>query len=235
VTSLALTTYREGSLHAELKARYAAAARGSRMEAEVAGFVVDVACGDELVEIQTTSFASARRKLETLVVSHRVVLVHPIPVEKWLVVVDADGAIVRRRRSPRRGIPLDLFDQLVSFPRLISHPNFRIELALTCEEDVRGPVPEGKRFRRPRTWVRLDRRLVSVEETLRVDRPLDLLRLLPPGLPDAFTTADIVTATGRSRRLAMRAAYCLAQTGAIAQVGQQGRLRSYALSRSPAG
>ena len=235
MTSTALTTYREGSLHAELKARYAMAAPGSSVEAQVAGFVVDVERGDELVEIQTASFASARRKLEALVVSHRVVLVHPIPVEKWLVVVDADGAIVRRRRSPRRGLPLDLFEELVSFPGLIGHPNFRIELPLTCEEDVRGPVPDGKRFRRPRTWVRLDRRLISVEATLRVDRPLDLLRLLPTGLPDPFTTADIVTATGRSRRLAMRAAYCLAHAGAIAQVGHSGRLRSYALSASRGG
>jgi hypothetical protein len=229
MTSGALATYREGSLHAALKARYAAAAPGSRIEANVANFVVDVVRLDELVEIQTTSFASARRKLEALVVAHRVVLVHPIPVEKWLVVVDADAAIVRRRRSPRQGLPLDLFDELVSMPRLIAHPNFRIEVVLTCEEEVRGPVPEGIRFRRPRTWVRLDRRLVRVADTLRIDDAVDLLRLLPPGLPDPFTTADIVTASGRSRRLAMRAAYCLAHAGAVAQVGHQGRLRSYGL------
>jgi hypothetical protein len=110
------STLREGSLHADLKARYAAAIPGARTEAVVAGFVIDVAGPDELVEIQTTSFASVRRKLERLVASHRVVLVHPIPIEKWLVVVDADGAIVRRRRSPRRGLPMDLSDELVSIP-----------------------------------------------------------------------------------------------------------------------
>jgi hypothetical protein len=230
VTSRALATYREGSLHAALKARYAAAAPGSRIEANVADFVVDVAAVDELVEIQTTSFASARRKLEALVVSHRVVLVHPIPVQKWLVVIDADGALIRHRRSPRRGIPLDLFDELVSFPRLVAHPNFRIELALTSEEEIRGPVPEGTRLRRPRTWVRLDRRLIGVAETLRIDAAADLLRLLPTGLPDPFTTADIVNATGRSKRLARRATYCLAHAGAVTHVGQQGRLRSYALA-----
>ena len=39
------------------------------------GYVVDVVGRDDLVEIQTASFASARRKLERLVASHRVVLV----------------------------------------------------------------------------------------------------------------------------------------------------------------
>ena len=32
-------------------------------------------------------------------------------LEKWLVHVDADGAVLRRRRSPRRGLALDVFDE----------------------------------------------------------------------------------------------------------------------------
>jgi hypothetical protein len=221
------TTLREGSLHAALKARYAAMVTGARVEAVVDGFVVDVAGPDELVEIQTASFASARRKLEQLVVSHHVVLVHPIAVEKRLVRVDADGVVLRRRRSPRRGLTLDLFDELVYIPRLVAHPNFRIELALICEEEIRGPIPEGARYRYPREWWRLDRRLLEVVETRRIDTPADLLCLLPFGLPEAFTTADIVAATGRSKRLAMRAVYCLERSGAIARLGRRGRLMAY--------
>ncbi|HET9519479.1 MAG TPA: hypothetical protein VFO73_00360 [Candidatus Limnocylindrales bacterium] len=221
------TTYREGSLHAALKARYAASVAGSRVEAAVDGFVVDVVGPDELVEIQTASFASARRKLERLVESHRVVLVHPVPVEKWLIRVDADGAILRRRRSPKRGLALDLFDELVYIPGLLGHPNFRIELALICEEEIRGPIPEGARYRYPREWWRLDRRLLDVVETRRIDTAADLMRLLPPGLPEPFTTADIVAATGRPKRLAMRAVYCLERSGAVARLARRGRLVTY--------
>jgi hypothetical protein len=221
------TTLREGSLHAALKARYAGQISGARVEASVDGFVVDVAGQDELVEIQTASFASCRRKLERLVESHRVVLVYPIPIEKWLVVVDADGVILRRRRSPRRGIALDLFDELVSIPGLIAHPSFRIELAFTCEEEIRGPIPESAKYRYPRAWWRLDRRLVEVVETRRIDTPADLLGLVPSGLPEPFTTADIVAATGRSKRLAMRTAYCLERSGAVARLARRGRLQTY--------
>lgn len=222
------TTLREGSLHAELKSRYAAAIPGARVEAAVDGFVVDVAGPDEVVEIQTTSFSSARRKLERPLVTRRVLLVHPIAIEKWLVRVDAGGAILRRRRSPRRGLALDLFDELVHIAALIADPNFRLELALISEEDVRGPIPEGVRYRYPRDWRRLDRRLLDLIETRRIDTPADLLGLLPAGLPEPFTTADVGAITGRSRRLAMRAVYCLERCGAIARLPREGRLVAYA-------
>ena len=221
------TTFREGSLHAALKACYAANIADARVESAVDGFVVDVVGPHELVEIQTGSFGSASSKLQQLVGSHRVVLVHPVPVEKWLVRVDADGAVLGRRRSPRRGLALDLFDELVHIPGLVAHPSFRIELLLTCEEEIRGPIPDGARYRHPRTWRRLDRRLVHVIETLRIDTPADLLGLLPAGLPDPFTTADIVAATGRSRRLAGRAVYCLQRSGAISRLPRHGRFVTY--------
>jgi len=214
VAATPLTTYREGSLHAELKALYTRP--GDRQEEAVDGSVIDVVRDDELVEVQTASFASAARKLRRLVESHRILLVHPIAVERWLVRVDADGAVLGRKRSPKRGMPLDLFEHLVAFPELVAHPNFSLELVLVAEEEIRGPVPEGARYRYPREWWRLDR------------------RLLPAGLPDEFTTADIAAATRRPKRLAMRTAYCLQRAGAAECVGKLGRLALYRLAREQA-
>jgi hypothetical protein len=193
------------------------------VETRVDGFIVDVVRPRGLVEIQTTSFASARRKLERLVETHDVLLVYPIPLEKWLVVVDAAGAIIRRRRSPRRGAPIDAFDELVYITALLAHPRFRVELALTREEEVRGPVPREARYRHPPDWWRLDRRLIEVLATLSIERPRDLLQLLPEGLAPQFTTRDIAIASGRSHRLAMRAAYCLERSGAVVKQGRRGR------------
>ena len=221
------TTFREGSLHAALKARYAAAILDPQVEAVVDGFVVDVVGTDELIEIQTASFGSASKKLRQLVIAHRVVLVHPIPVERWLVLVDEDGVVVRRRRSPKRGLAMDLFDELVHIPALVADRHFRVELLLTREEEIRGPIPQGARYRYPRAWWRLDRRLLEVIGTIRIDAPADLLRLLPAGLPDPFTTADLVAASGRSKRLAMRAAYCLERSGAVTRLDRRGRHFAY--------
>jgi hypothetical protein len=223
--SPALSTYREGSLHAALKELYAGP--GGRTEETVDGFVVDVVRDDELVEIQTASFSSAARKLRRLVVDHRIALVHPIAAERWLLRVDADGAVAGRRRSPKRGRPMDLFEELVAFPELVAHPNFRIELLMIREEEVRGPIPARARYRYPREWWRLDRRLLEVVDTTRIDTPPDLLALLPEGLPSPFTTADIVAGSRRSKRLAMRSTYCLSKAGAIRPVGRSGRLLTY--------
>jgi hypothetical protein len=221
------TTYREGSLHAALKAQYAAAIADSQIESAVDGFVVDVVGREELVEVQTGSFSSASRKLERLAASHRVALVFPIAVEKWLVRVDGDGVILGRRRSPKHGHALDLFDELVHIPGLLTHPNFRIEILLIHEEEIRGPIAEGVRYRYPREWRRLDRRLIAVVETRRIDTPADLLLLLPDGLPEPFTTADIVAASGCSKRLAGRAVYCLERSGVITRLARRGRHLQY--------
>jgi hypothetical protein len=220
-----LSTYREGSLHAALKELYAGPS--GRTEETVDGYVVDVVRDDELVEIQTASFASAARKLRRLVADHRVALVHPIAVERWLLRVDADGAVVDRRRSPKRGRPIDVFEELVAFPELVAHPNFRIELLMIREEEVRGPIPAGAHYRYPREWWRLDRRLLEVIETIRIDTPTDLMALLPEGLPSPFTTADIGAVSRRSKRLAMRSAYCLSKAGATRCIGRAGRLLTY--------
>jgi hypothetical protein len=223
--SSGLSTYREGSLHAALKALYTRPS--DRVEESVDGYVVDVVRDDELVEIQTASFSSAARKLRRLVIDHKILLVHPIATERWLVRVDADGVVTDRRRSPKRGLPLDLFHELVAFPELVAHPNFRIELVLIREEELRGPVPDGARYRYPREWWRLDRRLLEVIETIRVDTPADLLGLLPADLPDPFTSADIATASRRTSHLAMRAAYCLQRAEATRCIGRRGRAQVY--------
>jgi len=132
-----------------------------------------------------------------------------------------------RRRSPKRGQRLDLFDQLVAFPELVAHPNFRVELVMIREEEIRGPIPAGARYRYPRQWWRLDRRLLEVVEIVRIDTPGDLLGLLPAGVPDQFTTADIAAASGRPKRLSMRTAYCLQRAGSTRCIGRLGRLNLY--------
>jgi hypothetical protein len=101
-----------------------------------------VAGPTELVEIQTAGFASASRKLERLLTSHRVVLVHPIPIERWLVRVDADGAVLGRRRFPSAASP-STCSMSSSTSGVVAHPGFRIELPLTREEEIRGRSPKA--------------------------------------------------------------------------------------------
>ena len=62
-------------------------------------------------------------------------------------------------RVPRRATATDLFDKLVAFPSLVSHPNLTIEILLLREDHIRAarPVTSRRRTRDPG-----ERRLVDV-------------------------------------------------------------------------
>ncbi len=217
-------TLREKPLHASLKRWYARA--GDRVEVPVDGFVIDLVREDLLIEVQTRGFSSMKQKITTLLdLGHRVRIVHPIPIDKWIVKVDADGAALSRRRSPRHGKPTDVFAELVSFPNLLADPHLEIDVILTNEEEYRRHTPD--RSWRRKGWTIEERRLIDVVETLLISNTDDLAALLPTGLPDPFTTADLATKLGRPRRTAQQMAYCLRIAEVIVAVGKSSNAVEY--------
>jgi hypothetical protein len=213
-------TLRESSLHASLKELYAHP--GDELEATRAGYVVDLVRPHELVEFQTGGFGRLRPKLEALLAGHRVRIVHPVAVESMLVRIDGDGAISSRRRSPLRGRPLSLFDELVGIPALTVHPGLTFEVALVRVEEHRIDAPRTRRRRKP--WRVADRLLVELVDA----HEIDVATVLPTALPEPFTTAEIAEALAVDRGLAQRIAYVLRTAGVIAEAGSRGRARSYA-------
>ena len=229
-TANQISTFNEKPLHAALKAWYARP--GDRLEARVDGFIIDIVRDGLLIEIQTTGLASLRRKLLALVDDHRVRLVYPIPREKWIVkLAEDDHSAPSRRKSPKRGKIEDLFGELVSFPKLLAHPNFALDALLIQEEEVRRY--DAKRGWRRRGWVTQERRLLQVVDQRRFSTPGDLGELLPSGLSEPFTTSGLARAIARPRRLAQRMAYCLREMGEIKAVGKQGNAILYARSARP--
>ncbi len=201
---------------------------GDGVEVPVDGFVIDLIRGDLLIEIQTSGFSSMKKKVLSLLDSgHRVRIVHPIPVDRWIGKVDDDGTILSRRRSPRHGEPTDVFSELVSFPDSMAHPGLEVELIMTIEEQYRAHNPD--RAWRRKGWTVLERRLVDVVDTFLLTGVDDLLGLLPSGLPEEFTTADLASGIGRPKRTAQQMAYCLRTLGAVVTVGKVGNSVLYRL------
>ena len=217
-------TLREKPLHASLK-RWCAL-DGDAFEVPIDEFVIDVVRGDLLIEVQTSGFSSMKRKLVTLLDrGHRVRIVHPIPARKWIVKIDAAGDELSRRRSPKRGVVLDVFAELVSIPDLLAHPGLVIEVVLTHEEEYRRHDP-ARAWRR-KGWVVEERRLVGVVDAYLIAGLDDLAALLPESLPNPFTTADLAEAVGRPRRIAQQMAYCLRRSDVISMAGKQGNTIEY--------
>ena len=116
-------TLGEKGLHSALKDWYAGP--DDRLEVEVDGFHIDILRHKLLIEIQTSNFSSQRKKLKTLTEKHHVRLVFPIAREKWIVRLSADGVTqLGRRKSPKRGHLLLLFEEMVSIPGLMKKEEF---------------------------------------------------------------------------------------------------------------
>ena len=223
----AIGTLNEMSLHAALKTWYRQP--GDELEVRVNGYVIDIVRGDQLVEIQTRNFSALKEKLTKLTSHFQVRLVHPIPREKWILRIGADGhKRMGRRKSPKRGCVEHIFSELVSFPQLAVQPNLSIEVLLTQEEEVWKD--DGKGSWRRKRWSISDRRLLNVLRSIVFTSRSDYQNLLPPSLPREFTTDDLKESLGATHRLAGKMAYCLREMGAINKIGKRRNAYLYTIN-----
>ena len=223
-SSHAIGELRERSLHAELKRWYARP--GDRPEVPLDGYVIDLVRRGTLIEIQTRGFAKLARKLTRLVRGHRVRLVYPVARRKWIVTTAADGSVLRRRASPKRGAYRDLFAELVRIPHLVGHPNFTLEVLIVEVEELR--CADGRGSWRRRGVSIIDTRLLEVCEQRRFRTAADFARLLPPHLEDPFTNRTLAAAAAMPAPLAGMMTYTLRRMGAIELVGRRNRFYLFA-------
>ena len=224
-------TLAEKSLHAALKAYYAQP--GDALECDLDGYVIDILRGVDgsrrCIEIQTGSLAKMKPKLTALLGGYPVHVVHPVAQERHIVRVDADGAIVSRRKSPKRGTVYDLFPELVSFPALVAHPNFSLEVLLMREEQVW--LDDGRGSWRRKRWSIADRRLLGVAGAVILDSPAAFAALLPADLPDPFDSGELAKALRQRRYIAQKMAYCLRAMGVIDIIDKRRNALLYRINR----
>ena len=202
-------TLNEGPLHATLKAHYSQP--GDEFEVPLDRFVIDIKRGQRLIEIQTVSFASMGTKLDHLLPDYQVLLVHPIAATTYL-----DRTDKPLRKSPKRHTILNVFDELVSVPTLLDHPNLSIDVVMVSVTKTQQHDPKARRGRGGYRTVH--RSLREIQHTHRFDGPGDLLSLFPAQeLPPRFTTADLAEVASTSRDVAQRIAYCLRPLGLFVQ------------------
>ncbi len=218
----------ETSLHRQLKAHYAG--DDGLTEVVCDGYRIDAVRAGELVEIQHGSLAAIRDKIRRLLRKHRVRVVKPIVANKLLVKLDArGGAEIHRRRSPKRGVLLDVFEELVYFTRVFPHKGLTLEVVLVDVEERRYPGCGKRRRRRPQSDFQIeDQHLAAIVATHSFATTADLLRLLPRRLPAEFHTGHLAEKLKAPRHTAQRIAYCLREMKAVRVVGKQGNAILYA-------
>ncbi|MGV8983475.1 hypothetical protein [Clostridium sp.] len=206
----------EKSLHSSIKQWYAIP--GDRLEVKVDKYIIDLVREDSLIEIQTRNFSAIGNKLRALVKYNVVRLVHPIAIEKYIVTMDECEKIISRRKSPKKGKLLDLFDELIRIPDLIDEENFILEILLTKEEEIR--CKDGKGSWRRKGISIVDRKLVEVVEKVAFKDKKDFLRFLPEELTEKFTNKELAKTLKITVYKARKVTYCLRKMEIIKEVGK---------------
>jgi len=217
--------YSERGLHSALKAVYASQP-GARLEAAVAGRIVDVVLPDELVEVQTRNIGAIAEKVLHLACVMPVRVVHPIVMETEIVRLDpAGGSVTSTRRAKTRRDFFSLFDELVHATLLIASPNVRFDVVMVRVRERR--VRDGSGSWRKKGDRVVSRDLLEIISTTSIDTRIDWLGLLPAALPAPYESAALGKALGIHASRARKILYSYTRAGLLMEAGKNGKRKLY--------
>ena len=204
--------------------------------------VADIYRDGHVTEVQTGGFYPLRKKLSWYLenTSCRITVVHPIAAEKYLSWIDpADGTVISRRKSPKRGRVRDVAKELYWISDFIGNPRFSLRLLLVELEEYRltdGWSRDGKRGSN-----RYERYPTALLGDVTLSTSADYAAyFLPPSLttPDEegnyppFTAAAYAKATGIRGKATYSVIHLLERLGLVEEREEKlGRSRSYRVCR----
>ena len=194
-------------------------------EVPLQGYVADIRTPERIIEIQTRSFNKLRQKLAVFLQEAPVSLVYPLPYRKWLRWIDPQsGEVSEPRKSPKTGQAAEACFELSMIQDLLTHPQLRVILLLLDVEEYR--YLDGWSRDRKKGSSRAERLPLAIVEELCLDSPRDYLRLLPSGLPQNFTCAELAQAARLSTKRSQQLLRCLYKLGVLER-HKQGRSYLY--------
>jgi len=186
------------------------------------GFVADVLRNKEITEIETRSFTNIRKKLSSFLGEYTVTVVYPIAVHKTVAWVNAEtGEISPKRKSPKKGRPIDVMYELYKLLPYLSHPHFRLKVVLCDMEEYKRL--DGWSRDKKRGSTREDRIPTRFLGVVDVREPKDYASLVEIIPEEDFTATEFGKANRIKQRYAWYALQVLSKVGLVERCGQKGR------------
>ena len=234
-----INTYNESTLHKTFKEIYADSPT-DKTEAEADGHIYDILKEDgSVIEIQTQGLSKLLPKAnDALLRNRRITVVHPLAVQKTILLNDANGKKIYSRKSPDSQTIYSLFRELTGLYPVLLEKNFTLEVPLVKITEIRIRTEEpvqskNKRRRFKRNWLKTNKTLDEITDTLTFKTPRDYLALLPKSLEEPFTASELKTSLlkeGLSQKAASNAhimLWVLSRMNLIEHRGSKNKSRAY--------
>lgn len=197
-------------------------------EVPVLGYVADICRGREIYEIQTANFNTMRKKLEVFLEEFHVTIVYPVPAVKWLRWIDEEtGEITKRRKSPKKGTPCEVFKELYKIKPFLKNPNLAVWILMIEMEESR--LLNGWSEDRKKGSCRYDRIPLELIEEHHLECVPDYRSFVPQQLKE-FTSKDYARAAKLTVNRARTALNILHYLDIVERIGKRGRSYLYTVT-----
>lgn len=211
-------TLSEKTIHAVIK--HYLCSDTSYHEIKVNNYYADIFVDNSVIEIQSRNFDKLRNKLDLFLTMYPVTVVYPIPYEKWLRWInDETGEISPPRKSPKKGTPYMIFQELYRIKTYLTNDNLRLKILLINVEEYR--YLNGWSKDKKKGSKRCDGLPLELIDEITITNIKEFDKLIPKNLPDEFTTKDFKKASGLSVRGATTAVHVLHYIGSIKRIGKE--------------
>ena len=161
---------------------------GEETPAKKRRMVADILADGHILEVQTGGFFPLKEKIAWYLTHTpcRVTVIHPIPAVKYLSWINpADGSIISRNKSPKRGRVKDVAKELYWISEFIGNPRFSLRLLLVAVEEYRMADGWGRNGKRGSN--RYERFPTALLGDVTLSTPADYAAYF---LPDSLTAPD---------------------------------------------
>lgn len=217
-------TLGEKTLHSVLKNYYEP--HNENHEIKIGSFVADIVGKNGIIEIQTGNFNTMRKKLSAFLEVTDVTIVYPIAQVKWLCWIDKNTSkITKKRRSPKKGVPQDIFYELYRIKSYLKNPNLHFIICMLEITEYR--YLNGWSRDKKRGSSRCDRIPSDILNEINIETINDYKKLIPDSLPQTFTSKDFAKECKISIGCSQIALNILNYLGVVKRVSKKGNSYIY--------
>ncbi len=185
----------ESELHVHATLKYYLQPDLLMHEVKRCGFICDAVTDCGVIEIQTASFGSLKRKLEKLLDENIFTVVYPVVKSKIIVTADSETGEVTERKSPKKSDFYSVFRELCKISEYVKHKNFRLKVITLGVKEYRVRFPEKIPSKNRRTWAKNYIKTARIPTELFEETDINSLEeyksFIPEGVGETFFSSDV--------------------------------------------